>query len=1105
MSSSPTQNTPKDLRSQIKKTIEHLAHVLPGQAPIQDFVHHNTLHGYQHLPFPEALQQSRELTGAQGYVSIEQFRDYYRAGRVNDTDLATVLDENKDLDSAQQLFESPQQTVYLRDIYIHALTQPLNAITGCQLHWQIDELDALHCFQSEVAPESRQRLLLAAEGDGLKNESAAIADLWSACLVALGLEHYIVHPEDLVDLTPAQAEQILTKVAEEEQQTESGALLVDQLIKKDARRHLQDLLDQVGETITLRGLLLLLTGEDLMDALRPQLQAHLASHLDQGLSGWHSRDRSEGLYAAWRRSAVRELSWVFDDLPHWHQYLEMLPDDSVETIILELRQLGLPESRWSGYLERLALELPGWSGMFLWRHGRPGYDNQHDTHVDMADYFAVRLLLERLFAHRLCRERWNIEPSLDMIRWYFRRYPDEFFVRSTVFNEHLPDYLVTRVQRLVTHTGLDTLDEDEEQWKHLAHLVWTWKKSNEVDERESYSVYRSAWPLFQLAQHLGLSGSDIRGFDAEQIATLFNCLKRLDSDRAGYLRLQAYELHYREELLSAVKNNHGKGRWQNRQQRPAAQIMVCMDDREEGLRRHLEELNPEIETLGAAGYFNFAINWQDIDANKDTALCPVSQIPAHQIKEQAQPGQQAAVAQRQRGHSLRMRLQNMLHQETRRNLLASTALAALSAPGAFLSLTGKVLAPGKMGTVLEWLKRLVEPTIATQIDVNAPANSPAATIEHNIAGYTDEEQFTKLEFFLRNNGMTSGFAPLVIMMGHGSSSQNNPHIAAYGCGACSGRYSGPNGRVFAAMINRPEIRALLTERGIVIPQDTWFIGAQHNTCDDSVSWYDEHVIPEPLQAPFASLKSTIDKASRLHALERCRRFASAPHGLNIDQALEHVISRTQDFSQARPELGHACIASAFIGRRSLSRGLFLDRRGFLISYDPSDDADGKLLERILLEVGPVGAGISLEYYFSTVDNDRYGCGSKVTHNVAGLMGVMEGTSSDLRTGLPKQMIEIHEPMRLQVIIEASTNTLTAIVGRQPPLQQLILNEWILVIAVDPDSGAISLFKPEQGFVPWQGKVTPLTEVEKSSDWFLGHRDPLPPAQIRAANQEGETR
>jgi hypothetical protein len=100
------------------------------------------------------------------------------------------------------------------------------------------------------------------------------------------------------------------------------------------------------------------------------------------------------------------------------------------------------------------------------------------------------------------------------------------------------------------------------------------------------------------------------------------------------------------------------------------------------------------------------------------------------------------------------------------------------------------------------------------------------------------------------------------------------------------------------------------------------------------------------------------------------------------------------------------------------------------------------------------------------------------------------------------MIEIHEPMRLLVIIEASNERLTAIVGRQPPLQELILNEWILVTAVDPESGVISLFEPDQGFIPWQGEVTPLATVDKSADWFLGHREPLPLAQIQSANREG---
>lgn len=111
---------------------------------------------------------------------------------------------------------------------------------------------------------------------------------------------------------------------------------------------------------------------------------------------------------------------------------------------------------------------------------------------------------------------------------------------------------------------------------------------------------------------------------------------------------------------------------------------------------------------------------------------------------------------------------------------------------------------------------------------------------------------------------------------------------------------------------------------------------------------------------------------------------------------------------------------------------------------------------------------------------------------------MDGGNSDLRTGLPRQMIEIHEPMRLQVIIEASCEVLTAIVSRQPGLQELILNEWILVTAVDPDSGELFEFIPERGFERWQGDASQAGEIDTvaiSKDWYAGHREPLDPVLI----------
>ena len=106
-----------------------------------------------------------------------------------------------------------------------------------------------------------------------------------------------------------------------------------------------------------------------------------------------------------------------------------------------------------------------------------------------------------------------------------------------------------------------------------------------------------------------------------------------------------------------------------------------------------------------------------------------------------------------------------------------------------------------------------------------------------------------------------------------------------------------------------------------------------------------------------------------------------------------------------------------VGRRSLSKQLFLDRRSFLNSYDYQIDASGDYLAVILGQVAPVAGGINLEYYFSRVDNQKLGAGSKLPHNVMGLIGVANGIDGDLRPGLPSQMIEVHDPIRLLAVVE----------------------------------------------------------------------------------------
>ncbi len=301
-----------------------------------------------------------------------------------------------------------------------------------------------------------------------------------------------------------------------------------------------------------------------------------------------------------------------------------------------------------------------------------------------------------------------------------------------------------------------------------------------------------------------------------------------------------------------------------------------------------------------------------------------------------------------------------------------------------------------------------------------------------------------------------------------------------------------------------QVRALLAAQGIVVPADTWFVAAEHDTCDEQIPWLDTDKVPAGLLGKLHTVQAELTEAARHSAHERCRKLASAPRNPTLQQASQHIAGRAFDYSQARPELGHATNACALIGRRSVTRGSFLDRRCFLISYDCTRDPDGRILENILLNAGPVGAGINLEYYFSTVNNERYGAGTKVTHNLTGLFGVMEGVFSDLRTGLPLQMIEIHEAMRLLVIVEAKAAMVGEIYARQPPLQELIGGGWIIVAVKDPDSAAIDLFVPGTGFVRWEGEVSELPVVEKSAEWYAGHYGHLEPALVTANRTGGAT-
>ncbi|MEZ5536723.1 MAG: DUF2309 domain-containing protein [Thiolinea sp.] len=1094
---SQTKRT-EDFQGRLEHLLEHLAHVLPAQAPLSDFVHHNTLHGFQHLPFPEALKQARELSGAYGYLSIETFRHYYRTGRISRDDLDAVLLHDKQLDAAAEAFRAGERVFSRGDLYRMSLVADLESISPHQFVWQMEEVRALEKVQPDVHINARETLLSYDSGLSLRNEAETVRGLWNACMQVLQLDDHVLHPEEIMLFSSSTTARQSVNELVEPDICESVDLSAE--VKRVARQQIDQVSATVGQKITLRLLLKSLTNTDILDDIRPVLLRQLAAWLDLGISGWPADQVAEsggtsrpGFYAYWKSVAASDHSSRLQDLPDWQEHLDSLPDDPVATLQAEFRRMGIPAQDQMSYLERLALELPGWSGMFLWRDQHQAYAGVK-REVGMADYLAVRLVLEHLFARRLCRQQWLIEASLPEIRGRFRRHPAEFMVRYAACRQGLPEHLLAESQQMMARSRPGVYQDAD--WQQLAELIWRWTHYA-ADSPSGWLIYNHGWRLFRLAQHLGLRGDAIVKLKPEQLRIIFSCLDQLDDEQAGFIWLQAYERNYREDLFRAIKANHNRGTWAKRGEeagQPEVQIIFCMDDREEGIRRHLEEINPRIETLGAAAFFNIPMNWCGQDDAQAVKLCPVPVTPVHEVREQIVDAELKKQRERRRG--LRLGWMNALHQLPRNTLLANTLTSLLMAPAALMVMLGKSYLPLSFGRQVQALRRNIDLQPLSRVHCSAEAEYAGRSATDNQQGFTHAEQADIVGDFLTNHGLTSGFAPLVMLMGHYSSNQNNPHQAAYGCGACSGRYSGPNARTFAVMANNPVVRELLRERGIDIPADCWVMGAEHDTSTEAVSWSDTDLIPQHLLPAFDKFRAELELAGQHSAHERCRKLASAPKQPSLQTAARHVAARAMDYSQARPELGHATNATAFIGRRFLSQGVFWDRRAFLISYDYAADPDGKILEGILLSAGPVGAGISLEYYFSTVSNDRYGSGSKITHNLAGMFGVMEGASSDLRTGLPRQMIEIHEPMRLLVVLESTIDVVTAIYDRQPVLQELIGNQWLLLAVKNPESADIHLFRPESGFELWEGSGARFMPVmDHSADWYEGHYSHLAPALI----------
>ena len=373
----------------------------------------------------------------------------------------------------------------------------------------------------------------------------------------------------------------------------------------------------------------------------------------------------------------------------------------------------------------------------------------------------------------------------------------------------------------------------------------------------------------------------------------------------------------------------------------------------------------------------------------------------------------------------------------------------------------------RAGLTAEAINAFVE-TLRRQYDLTARSASRHKE-RLTRTGFTLEEQVLTVDTALRMMGLTKNFARLVLFCAHGSTSDNNPYESALDCGACGGNEGKPNARVLAMMANNSKVRDRLRKAGIDIPSDTHFLAGQMDTTTDEIHLVDLEDVPPTHRADLARLQDDLKEASALTSQERCARFPDIQQVLK-ETAEAHVRRRSVDWSQVRPEWGLSNNTTFLIGRRELTKGLDLGGRVFLHSYDYREDPSNRLLEVLLTAPQVVAQWINMEHYFSAVDNEVYGSGSKIYHNVVGRLGIMSGPWSDLRLGLARQTImngerPYHEPMRLMTIIEAPRERIDKLIARHEVLRHFYHNEWVHLVALDPKDQVWYRYRPDGTWHP----------------------------------------
>ncbi|MFM7378637.1 MAG: YbcC family protein [Erythrobacter sp.] len=445
-------------------------------------------------------------------------------------------------------------------------------------------------------------------------------------------------------------------------------------------------------------------------------------------------------------------------------------------------------------------------------------------------------------------------------------------------------------------------------------------------------------------------------------------------------------------------------------ERPFLQAAFCIDVRSEVFRRALEGIDPGIATIGFAGFFGLPLAHHAHGSDILEARLPVLLNPAVNTTSAGDP----AKDQTDRIAARSLRAWGRFRQ------------AAVSS-FAFVEAMGPVYAVKLVKSALGFTPK--------------PKAEPAPEV---IGGMSAEAKADTGAAVLKAMSLTKGHGAVVLLLGHGGNVTNNPHESAYHCGACGGYTGEVSARLLAILLNDPETRAGLAERGVEVAEDTLFVAGLHDTTTDAITIYDDG-LPAARACDLAKVRGWLAQAAKVARAERALRMPGARG--------ESIPARAQNWAEIRPEWGLAGCAAFIAAPREATAGRDLGGRAFLHSYDWQADAGFGTLELIITAPVVVASWISLQYYGSSVAPEMFGGGNKLIHNVVGGIGVIEGNGGRLRPGLPWQAVHDgdglqHEPLRLNVMIEAPREEMLRILEKHPEVRALFDNGWLHLFALE---------------------------------------------------------